>query len=234
MALTPQHTYQVLTKRADRMQSYTLAACRLNRNIGGQAVAIALDDGRTEFAGISTTHPIKAGEVREGAIDWAYQGFPNVDLGVSVENQEWADKRREAFRATTAGRKFVSYEPALGPVDWRGWEFVDQIISGGESGPRARPTHPDWHRATRDFCAAHGIAYFFKQWGEWMSILDRDADDPDWRAPYVRYERSPRHEFLNVAGGCGFHGDSLHVMHRVGKKAAGRALDGVQHDGMPA
>lgn len=93
--------------------------------------------------------------------------FQNVRLGVSVENQEWADKRRDSF-ANLPGSKFVSYEPALGPVDWTGWEFVDQIISGGESGNDARPSHPDWHRRTRDWCKANGKAYFFKQWGEWM------------------------------------------------------------------
>ena len=48
-----------------------------------------------------------------------------------------------------------------------GWEFIRWLVSGGESDRDARPSHPDWHRAARDFCAAHGIAYFFKQWGEW-------------------------------------------------------------------
>ena len=91
----------------------------------------------------------------------------NVQLGVTVENQKWADARREAFKEILARVKFVSYEPALGPVDWAGWEFVDQIISGGESGNNARPSHPNWHRSTRDWCNANGKTYFFKQWGSW-------------------------------------------------------------------
>src|SRR6202012_186572 len=112
---------------------------------------------------------------------------------------------------------FVSYEPALGPIDWSGWEFLRWLISGGESGPDARPTHPDWHRGARDFCAAHGIAYFFKQWGNWWPELDRDRDDPDWRQPYGNY-REPHFRILNLAGGQGFHGERVHVMRYCSKK----------------
>ena len=110
---------------------------------------------------------------------------------------------------------------------------IDWVIAGGESGPGARPSHPDWYRSLRDQCADAGVPYLFKQHGEWGSYLDRDRDDPDWRAPYTRFEASKSFAFLNHAGGCGFHGDRLHVMQRIGKKAAGRLLDDVQHDGMP-
>lgn len=133
----PPHTFQVLTKRPE----------------------IAFDVLEKLVAA--------AGERVPG--DWPLANapwpLPNVWLGVSVENQAAADVRREHFRRCLASVRFVSYEPALGPVDWTGWEFVDQIISGGESGPGARPSHPDWHRATRDWCAKNGIAYFFKQAG---------------------------------------------------------------------
>lgn len=97
----------------------------------------------------------------------------HVAVGVSVENQDLSDKRREAFRAIPAVQKFVSYEPALGPVDWRGWEFVNQIIYGGESGPRARPADLQWARNTRDFCRANGIAFFMKQIG---GVRDKQHD----------------------------------------------------------
>jgi protein gp37 len=106
--------------------------------------------------------------------------LPNVWLGVSVERQREADERREHFRATPAAVKFVSYEPALGPVDWTRWEFVQQIISGGESGPNARPNRPDWHRATRDFCVPRGIAYFLKQLGSNVQI---SQGEPPWGPP---------------------------------------------------
>jgi protein gp37 len=160
---------------------------------------------------------------------------PHVLIGTSVELQKEANERRP-FMAEIAARGFntwVSYEPALGPVDWSGWEFIRWMVSGGESGRRARPTHPDWHRAARDFCTGHSIPFHFKQWGEWVSILDRDNDDPDWRCDYAKWGRSPRHQFLNLAGGIGFHGERLLVMHRVGKKAASAVLDGREWRQMP-
>lgn len=146
--------------------------------------------------------------------DWV---LPNVHLGVSVENQAAADARREYLRQCPAAVKFVSYEPALGPVDWTGWEFVSQIISGGESGPGARPSHPDWHRATRDFCQKHSIAYFFKQWGAW--------------SPNSSFIETNTHRFLVSAFGLLGIRDKL--MYRVGKKAAGRLLDGHEWNEMP-
>lgn len=116
---------------------------------------------------------------------------------------------------------------------------INWVICGGESGPRARPMHPDWARSLRDQCAGAGVPFLFKQWGEWEASLDRERDDPDWRADYCndyvddQSERG-KSRWLNLAGGCGFHGERFHVMRKVGKKAAGRLLDGVQHDGVPA
>jgi protein gp37 len=148
---------------------------------------------------------------------------PGIWLGVSVEDQQRADERREDLRSTPAATKFVSYEPALGPVGWAGWEFVDQIISGGESGPKARPTHPDWHRATRDFCASNGIAYFFKQWGEY-----HPADQL----------KGPEQIAAMGDMGTALRSGAAHSFEdqwtwKVGKKRAGRLLDGAEHNGMP-
>lgn len=92
--------------------------------------------------------------------------LPNVLLGVSVEDQDRADHHRDnlgPLARRDGWRTFVSYEPALGPVDWIGWEFLSWMISGGESGAGARPSHPDWHRDARDFCARAGIPFFFKR-----------------------------------------------------------------------
>lgn len=139
----------------------------------------------------------------------------NVWLGVSVENQATADERREYLRQCPAAVKFISYEPALSAIDWTGWEFVSQIISGGESGPGARPSHPDWHRATRDFCQENGIAYFFKQWGEWVCPLQL----PDGAVQF------PPHNSDR------WHGETGTI--RVGRKRAGRLLDGREHNELP-
>ncbi|OYW47347.1 MAG: hypothetical protein B7Z36_04055 [Novosphingobium sp. 12-63-9] len=110
---------------------------------------------------------------------------------------------------------------------------LNWVIAGGESGPGARPMHPDWARSLRDQCAAAGVPFHFKQWGEWVSVYDRDRDDPEWNK-VPKPGDWDRKRWLNLAGGQGFHGDKLNMMRKVGKKAAGRLLDGVTHDGVPA
>jgi protein gp37 len=125
----------------------------------------------------------------------------------------------------------------------RGWGLgphrrpgLDWVIVGGESGRHARPMHPDWARSLRDQCVDAGVPFFFKQWGEWVPVLDREIEDPDFRADYQhRYgDNQKTTRWLNLAGGCGFHGDRFHVMGRVGKSHAGRELDGQIWDQMPA
>lgn len=144
----------------------------------------------------------------------------------------FATERLDAL--TTAGVRSMTWwkgEPLPTPTPYR---RIDLVIVGGESGPGARPMHPDWVRYLRDQCVAAGVPFFFKQWGEWEVSLDRDRDDPDWRADYARdYVDHGKSRWLNLAGGRGFHGDRFHVMRRVGKKAAGRDLDGQTWDQMP-
>lgn len=113
---------------------------------------------------------------------------------------------------------------------------LDWIIVGGESGNGARPMHPDWARSIRDQCAGTGVAFFFKQWGDWTVFYDRDGQDPDWRhVPDVDHQMGRGAErWHNLAGGTGFHGERLVAVRNVGKKIAGRQLDGVEHSAMPA
>ncbi len=152
----------------------------------------------------------------------------NVVIGCTAENQTQADAHRLHMQALAARgwKTFVSYEPALGPVDWAGWEFLKQLISGGEAAHGSRPSHPDWHRAARDFADQHGIAYLFKQWGDWNPGTVREAVN----AKKVRVERSgevrPWPPIFDPGSGpwC---------MSKVGKKAAGRLLDGIEHNGFP-
>lgn len=209
------HTLQVLTKRADRMREW----------LNDPEFWIIANSFADSYV-MDLVDPLdrRRDDARSTLDDYGPDNPPpGIWLGVSVEDQPRADERREDLRATPAATKFVSYEPALGPVDWTGWEFVDQIISGGESGPKARPSHPDWHRGTRDFCATNGIAYFFKQHGEWAPLDENGAGF--W----------PSDE-----GGCirltadGQRNQDGWPMQRVGKARAGRLLDGVQHDGIPA
>ncbi len=108
------------------------------------------------------------------------------------------------------------------------------MIVGGESGNGARPMHPDWARSLRDHCRAAWVPFFFKQWGEWVKYIDRDKEDSDWRENYAGMAASKSFRVLNLEGGIGFHGERVHVMQRIGKKAAGRELDGQTWDQMPA
>jgi len=110
--------------------------------------------------------------------DWG-AGYPNVWLGVTIEDaMHWA-KRWMTFSNVPARIRFVSYEPALGPICMscgHNGILPDWVIFGGESGPGARPTDAQWARAIRDQCASTGIAFFLKQWGTWASCPDPDAD----------------------------------------------------------
>ncbi|API58306.1 hypothetical protein BSL82_02440 [Tardibacter chloracetimidivorans] len=218
MALCPQHIFQVLTKRPDRMRKWVSRAVGLAQaaQCGGTVIADELP-----YVTGAICHPA-------GQRDWP---LPNVWLGVSVEDQARADQRREDFANTPAAIKFVSYEPALGPVDWEGWDFIDQIISGGESGSAARPSHPDWHRAARDFCAANDMAYFFKQWGEYApGEIAGDYLDPERVAKGISLWDGRWEERWSYPDG---HVDDEPDLYRVGKKRAGRLLDGVLHSAFP-
>ena len=168
--------------------------------------------------------------------------LPNVWLGVSVEDQATADERIPLLLDTPAAVRFVSYEPALGPVDWKPYFYrctcgqkpdcvckglaFNWLIAGGESGPGARPAHPDWFRQARDQCVAAGVPFLFKQWGEYAP--------PEDMTPIVAngaFERERRAvcwegEGTRQGTRCGF-------MWRVGKKAAGRLLDGREWDEYP-
>jgi len=137
----------------------------------------------------------------------------NVWAGVSVENSDYLF-RLDHLRRTAARLKFVSFEPLLGPVhedlDLTG---IDWVIVGGESGPRARPMHPDWVRGIRDRCMAAGVPFFFKQWGEW-GFVGADAT----------HALTSRGELTRITPETEIRG--AWPCKRIGKKKAGRILDG--------
>ncbi|MCA0204341.1 MAG: phage Gp37/Gp68 family protein [Proteobacteria bacterium] len=215
MALAPWHTFMVLTKRPERAREY------LNRR-DERGRWPAMDYAALMAATGSWSTP--ALDLREG---WP---LPNVWLGTSIEDQATADARIPHLLATAAAVRFVSAEPLLGPVDLGGYlpdldcgDGLDLVIVGGESGPGARPMHPDWPRALRDQCVAAGTAFFFKQWGEW-------APAAGW------YEDHQVSLPLRVWGPNGWTDDGRvdgEWLARAGKKAAGRLLDGKVWDQMP-
>lgn len=254
MALSPQHTFQVLTKRAGRMREYLsdprtrhrIYDLVCDRVIAETMNVVLTTPGAPEFTGAPKAPRIPLG-------NWP---LSNVWLGVSAEDQPRADERIPELLATPAAFRFVSIEPMVGPVDlsasWTldlrhmagGTRGLDWVILGGESGPGARPMHPDWARRVRDDCAAAGVPFFFKQWGAFAEFEAGEANrvvevGSDEAATILEFMGAGRCAWVHSDGRVWRRADDLpeetpaRLMVNVGKKAAGRLLDGVQHDGMP-
>jgi protein gp37 len=133
----------------------------------------------------------------------------NIYHGLTVCNQQEAYEKLSYFRRIP-GNKFLSLEPLLSDIPFLMLDGIDCVICGGETGPGARPMHPDWVRSVRDQCAAAGVPFFFKQWGEWIHC--------------GVVEDETKFKCTEIDGT---------IMCRVGKKASGRRLDGQTHDDLP-
>lgn len=243
MALTPRHTFQILTKRHARMRSL-------------------LSDSWF-FEGLL---PHAVDQLSTGDYEFRYP-LPNVWLGVSTEDQKWADIRIPALLETPAAVRWISAEPLLGPVDLDMLSFftpadragfpgsfnsltgewspaagdpdlecrntigdlprIDWVVVGGESGPGARPMHPEWARSLRDQCAAASVPFLFKQWGAWApeSVCATEAGAANAR--YIELDGGTR------PAAFGARGDAVTVQ-RNGKGRTGRRLDGRTWDEYPA
>ncbi len=264
MALSPQHDFQVLTKRAARMRQYL-------SNFDEYSIT-ETDEWR------SASYRVACDDAPNGSAAWHNQTarledaigaslgtlrqkkpLPNVWCGVSVEDQATADERIPLLLDTPAAKRFISAEPLLesvtifdldGPIDIPdGMESpLDWVIAGGESGPNdrpIRPMHPDWVRSLRDQCAAADVPFFFKQWGEWTYVMK--AGDPGFdeipdclpadTVPTRVYDGCimlPNGLRLEQYLGRDAYPPEARCMVRVGKKAAGAMLDGREHRGFPA
>jgi len=226
------HTLQILTKRAARMRQL------LNTEAFWEAVNIAVADLVRDIYDPLTIDDFGPSNP-----------CPGIWLGVSTERrQEWLERTAD-LRETPAAVRFVSAEPLLADLGEIDLNKIDLVIVGGESGQNARPMHPDWPRSIRDQCAAAGKAFFFKQWGGWKPISqmrDGECDDLYHPAPLrnpeairrckvadaVLHRDGSRHDdpmdFQAFAAGSG-----AMTMFQVGKKRAGRLLDGREHNDMP-
>lgn len=175
--------------------------------------------------------------LREWVVAWLDGVSPtNVLLGATVVNQQEADRDVPKLLATPAAVRFLSIEPMLGPIKLGTCWFpryrvdgsgVHWVICGGESGPGARPMHPDWARSLREQCASAGVPFLFKQWGEYAEA----------RLSNVDASRGERFVELDGTDSTGWtidkHVNGSAMMVRIGKKSAGRLLDGVEHNGFP-
>lgn len=203
MAAAPQHTFQVLTKRPERMRRF-----------------LSQRDPWSTFKAAARSRGVAAPKSVPESVDWSRAPLPNVWLGVSIEDQASADERIPHLLATPAQVRFISAEPLLGPVDLTdlvvdkrpgseqhfdaldcdvdpaddcpyGGATLDWVIVGGESGPGARPCDQEWVRSIVRQCQEAGAAVFVKQLGARsicglvpsMELLleDRKGGDPaEW------------------------------------------------------
>ncbi|MBJ7442858.1 MAG: phage Gp37/Gp68 family protein [Sphingobium sp.] len=244
MALTPHHIHQLLTKRSDRMRTY-LSSGAANRRIARVIIDWLVDGTITKGLRHCATWPVRSiGDIDDPTDITVDLPLPNVWLGVSVEDQKRALERIPDLLATPAAVRWLSCEPLLGPIDlgqlleglpinaWLTWlDALNWVVVGGESGPGARPMHPDWARDLRDQCAAAYVPFFFKQWGDW-SPGENVQRQSGWVNGAHWFDNRWLFEEQNLSATDG-HIDDEPDLYRVGKRTAGRLLDGVQHDGMP-
>ncbi len=216
MASTPEHLHIILTKRTAAARDYLV---RTYNRVGDPWVTcrtISRRRGKMPWRPVEQPTPL-----------------PNVWLGTSVWDQPSANRRLPVLLAAPAAKHIVSIEPTLGPLDLTEIEHapghcLDWVICGGESGSRARPMHPAWASALRDQCAAAGVAFFFKQWGEWLPAGQREGitlgNDADGHAIDIG-------SALRTGQAVAMDGTWTY---RIGKAAAGRLLDGKLHDEVPS
>lgn len=178
-----------------------------------------LDEYRTRLWNVIEKTPnldwlllTKRPELVTSMAPWKNAWPGNVWLGATVESQEWAEERLPHLVRIPAAVRFISAEPLLGQLNISPWlqDGLDWVITGGESGQKARPSSPSWFRDLLNQCMANDVAFHFKQWGDW-------APGQGISLARVRAEQA--------ADGT--------TMLRVGKKVAGRELDGAIWDGLP-
>ena len=215
MALAGHHTFQVTTKRPDRMRAWYAGG-------GLERAAALLEELKPA--------PTWNGSVYEARRHIAQGVLPNVWLGISAEDHPNFVWRWDHLQATPAAIRWVSAEPLLGAIDMSGplnSGRLHWVVAGGESGSDARPMHPAWVRQVRDACAYAGVPLLFKQWGEWApspffeKVMASDGLTVFWPDGSIGSGRAEQRGGPGVAA------------RRLGKKKSGRLLDGRLHHDFP-
>lgn len=226
MALANQHTYQMLTKRADVARRYLLAT---NLRDSDERRLLVLDTlcqlcvEHRELPAVKRIHKWLNETNRLHGYFTGRWPLAHVWVGFSAENQSEFDKRWADFKyiAEAGWTVTVSAEPLLGRIELPDGLLAlgkrTQVIAGGESGKLARPSNPRDFRHLRDQCNSAGVPFYFKQWGEYSP-----------RIPVVTGTAAARD-----AGAVHYLDGGKTVMYRIGKKRAGRLLDGVEWSEFP-
>ena len=236
MLEAPQHTFMVLTKRAERMLEYFTW-----HSVGGVAFHYAPPDWI--WLGVSVedrAHKDRIDKLRETPAALRFLSLEPLledlgELNLRTTDEEslecsacpWKGREEDAKRVDEPADDSWFACPRCGeicahtPIDELG-RGIDWVILGGESGPGARPMNPAWARSVRDQCKAAGVSYFHKQNGEWLHNEQGSADNLD--AMLAAGARGTTHRWSKRGGDYSL---------RVGKRAAGRLLDGVEHNEMP-
>lgn len=232
MASNPQHLFIVLTKRPHIALKWFNHKDTSWKNEGMQG------DERIRYL-CYHNHGV---QIEFEAWKWP---LPNVWMITTTENQEELNKRAPYLLQVPAAKRGISIEPMLGPMDIQKWlvpgadgtpeemeryhDFIDWVIVGGETGPKARPMHPDWVRSVRDQCHATGTPFFFKQWGEYRQSTEID------KAPLRNWVWVSSSGDIEDSSPKPFKNEHLHheLMIKVGRKAAGDWIDFKRHHNWP-
>lgn len=233
----PQHTFQILTKRARRMNTFLseyfsdpLPNVWLGVTVCNQAEA----DAKIPVL-LSTPATVRFVSVEPM--------LGPVDLSPWDVCDECGHRRNEFDPYNDMGSPWVGdicynhycYHSCEGTFSKHS---LDWVICGGETGPGARPMHPDWVRGLRDQCQGAGVPFFFKSWGEWLPCSQCADDDPyiehlSCSAPYTEIGDDGITDTDTGEGVICRNGVSTEQIFRVGKRRSGRLLDGVEHSAFP-
>lgn len=204
MEKCPQHTFQILTKRPERMVEFY----KMYKDTS------LFNNGYIEniWFGVTAENQEQANK-RIAQLDQ----IPAIEKFVSIEPMLSAISISEALQNAASYKYAFSMVMEGGNIK----KCISWVICGGETGHNARPMHPDWVRSLRDECAASNVPFFFKGWGEWIDNQHSNSCEISLS------------KFLDAKKYTFGTGISSTDVRKVGKKASGRLLDGVIHDAFP-
>lgn len=260
MAFCPQHTFQVLTKRIERALEFVKWLENKHTYDGGDLMFKNPDGGyiwktwplpnvwlgttaeNQEMADKRIPDLLKCPAAKRFVSVEPMLSAVDLEKAIDVPNGRYLNYLRGDYYVVIGkdenGQAIFSDRPYGAIGRGRG---VDWVICGGESGPGARPMHPDWARGLRDQCKAAGVPFFFKQWGEYAPLSNWHVMVPEGNYAFTPAgqkitpkDNDPKHHVWPATENDGYKNDDEFSSYRVGKKKAGCLLDGVEHKEFPS